>query len=111
LNEEAGSYPTTPTTDGSAILTWNFAQAGLVQQVSVGAASAESTRSVDIEIRTVNGRWIRVAHADGAVGEGQRTPFLLTVLKQPVTATAMRVVITGTGTAQVHDAHALGTAS
>jgi hypothetical protein len=111
LNEEAGSYPTTPTTDGSAILTWNFAQAGLVQQVSVGAASAESTRSVDIEIRTIDGRWIRVAHADGAVGEGQRTPFLLTVLKQPVTATAMRVVITGTGTAQVHDAHALGTAS
>ena len=111
LDEEAGSYPTTPTTNGSATLTWNFAHAGQVQQASVGAASAETTRSVDIELRTVDGRWIRVAHAAGPVGEGQRTPFLLTVLKQPVTATAMRVVITGTGTAQVHDGHALGTAS
>jgi hypothetical protein len=82
-----------------------------VKQASVGAASAETTRSVDIELRTVDGRWIRVAHASGPVGEGQRTAFLLTVLKQPITATAMRVVITGTGTAQVHDAHSLGAAS
>ena len=111
LDEEAGSYPTTPTTDGTATLTWNFAQPGQVQQVSVGAASATTTRAVDVEIRTLDGRWVRVAHADGPVGEGHRTPFLLTVLTKPITATAMRVVITGTGTAQVHDAHALGTAS
>ena len=111
LDEEAGSYPSTPTMEGSATLTWHFARAGRVQQVSVGAASAETTRAVDIEIRTVDGRWIHVAHAAGPVGEGQRTPFLLAVLKQPVTATAMRVVVTGTGTAQVHDAHALGMAS
>lgn len=111
LNEEAGSYPTTPVTDGAATFTWNFPVPGQVQQVSVGAASADTTSAVDIEIQTVDGRWIRVAHADGPVGEGRRTPYLLTVLKQPVTATAMRVRITGTGMAQVHDAHALGTAS
>jgi hypothetical protein len=111
LDEDAGSYPTTPVTAGSATMTWNFARPALVQQVSVGAARADSTSAVDIEIRTLDGHWIRVAHADGAVGEGQRTPYLLTVLKQPVTATAMRVRISGTGTAQVHDTHALGTGS
>jgi hypothetical protein len=108
LNEEAGDYPTLPAIDGTATLTWDFPQAATVSTASIGSAFATtSTSHVQLQLKDLAGQWVTVATAQGGVGEGQETPFLLS--SKSMVATAMRAVISGTGTAQFHDVHALGT--
>ena len=111
LDEDAGLYPTAPVTGGQASFTWDFGGAGKVRQVSLSAAGADVTTQVQLELRLTDGRWLEVASAAGPVGEGRPTAFLLDVPAAPLPATAMRVRVLGSGTAQVHDVHALGTRS
>ena len=109
LHEDAGLYPTTPTAGGSATFTWDFTAPADVRQVSLGAASATATTAVTLQLRLPDGRWRTVSSARGPVGARRHTPFLLSVPATPIAATGMRVIVTGSGTAEVHDAHALGT--
>jgi hypothetical protein len=109
--ETPASYPQAPIPPGSNHVTfqWTLPDPATVTQVSLGAASADGgTTGVSISLRDPQGQWHVVSQANGPVGEGQDTPFLLDVPTGGTEATAIRVVVAGSGTAQVHDLHALG---
>lgn len=107
-----GTYVEAPAGNGAVTFSWSWAAPTPVVQVSVGAAGSEegSTTGVDVELRTAGGRWLRVASAGGAVGEGGKTPFLLVSPPGAPRATALRVTVRGTGTLSAVDVHALGQA-
>ena len=110
--EAAGVYPqaTVPAGADAVTFQWDFSSASHVTQVSLGAAAASAgTTGVTVQLRDELGQWHTVASAPGAVGEGTRTPYLLSVPAGGTDATAISVTVHGTGLAQLHDVHALGT--
>jgi hypothetical protein len=98
------------TPNGVTTLEWNWNELAQVTQVGVGeAASAGSTTSVVLQLRGSNGTWRTVAASRSAVGdEKEAAPYLLASLPAGSQATAMRLVITGTGAPAAADVHALG---
>jgi hypothetical protein len=105
--------PQAPIPAGSSSVTFQWALRGAskVTQVSLGAAGASAgTSGVSVRLMDAQGRWHVVGTAAGAVGEGARTPFLLTVPSAGMEATAVSVTVRGAGLAEVHDLHALGIA-
>ena len=109
--DPGGPYPIVTPVGGEAVVTWDWARAVPVAQVSLGLVTAPSghVRRVSVELRTTSGAWEDVAAAPGAVGDGGVVPFLL-VHTAPRTATAMRVVVDTDSDRPVYvlDAHALG---
>jgi hypothetical protein len=97
-------------TDGdAATLTWSWARPRSLTQLSVAAVTAGSgpTTSAALEWRDPAGAWHRGAAADGAVGPGTATPWLLWRPAAPVPATAVRVVAAGGPGVRAEEVHAL----
>jgi hypothetical protein len=96
------------------VIEYDWGAPRTVQQVSVGEAAltGSPTSSVEVDLRAPDGRWLSVARANSAVGDGPgRAPYLLATFANGSEATAMRVVVTGTqpgATASVSDVAALG---
>jgi hypothetical protein len=109
--EAAGS-----TSDGSHLIVWNWGGPKVVDQVSLGEArlSDGTTTGVELQLRRTDGAWTDVAKASAPVGDGEgAAPYLLAKFPNGQTATAMRLVLSGTGSLgpyDVQDAHALGQA-
>ena len=93
----------------AATLTWSWAQPRPLTQLTVAAVTAGSsaTTSAALEWRDTAGEWHRVAAADGPVGPGTATPWLLWRPAVPVPATAVRVVATGGPGIRADEVHAL----
>ncbi len=109
--DNPGTVPSTLAVAGTGVLTWDWGGAATVRQVSVGAAGAVSgpTAGVRVELRLPSGAWTSVAAAGTAVGDIPGTaPFLLASFPQGITATALRVIIQGSGQVSAMDVHALG---
>jgi 4-amino-4-deoxy-L-arabinose transferase-like glycosyltransferase len=106
--------PADLSTGGSRVVEWDWGTSRVVDQVSLGQAQFAdgSTSSVDVQLRQPDGDWQVVARATGPVGDGKGDiPYLLTTFPKGQTATAMRVVMSGTGSTSpldIEDAHALG---
>jgi hypothetical protein len=98
------------TPNGVTTFEWNWNDLAPVTQVTVGqAASARSTMSVLLQLRGSDATWRTVAASRSAVGdEKDAAPYLLASLPAGSQATAMRLVITGTGAPAAADVHALG---
>jgi hypothetical protein len=108
--DPAGSYPTIQTVDGQASLTWTWSRPSQVSQVSLSAAAPTdgTLASLRIEARTTDGGWQTIAASGGPLGDGSSVPYLLAHLPRPLTTTAVRVTVAGTGTIGIHDLHVLG---
>jgi hypothetical protein len=110
----AGVRPLNLTSAAGSTMEYDWPVPRTIQQVSVGEAAfvGTPTTSVEIDLRTTAGRWMRVAGAASAVGDGRGdTPYLLATLANGTTATGMRIVVSGTqpeASASVSDAAALG---
>jgi hypothetical protein len=104
------SAPQRTTVNGVSAVEWDWIVPARVTQVSVGdAATAGRTTSVVLQLRAASGGWQTVAQAAAAVGgAGSRAPYLLADLPAAPEATALRLLITGTGTPATADVHALG---
>lgn len=61
-----------------------------------------------IELLGPDGTWHPIAAAPRPVGATQATRYLVAHFPQPTVATAVRVVISAQGTAEVQDLHVLG---
>jgi hypothetical protein len=101
---------------GSQAVEWDWGGPKVVDQASVGEArlSGGATTAVEVQLRQPDGAWTTVAKAAAAVGDGKgAAPYLLTTFPKGQLATAMRVVVSGSGAlgpSSVQDAHALGPA-
>jgi hypothetical protein len=115
-NLNAGVQPRSSSSAASSVIEYDWGGPRTVQQVSIGEATstATPTTSVQVELRTAAGRWLNVAGAHSAVGDGPgRAPYLLATFPDGRVATGLRVVVTGTQTeasasASVSDVAALG---
>ena len=92
---------------------WLLAQPEAVTQVSIGqaAALAGPTTSVRMEVEEPGGRWVTLASAPSAVGDGAGRPFLVATPAHPLVVTGLRVVVTGPGAgagAAISDAAMIG---
>jgi hypothetical protein len=111
--DHPGSAATTATHAGSGSLTWSIGADRSISQVSVGEAGLVTgiAHGVDLQIEEAGSRWVTVAAAPSAVGDGpNRSPFLLATLPPGTRARAVRVVVHGSGQAIVLDVNALGPA-
>jgi len=116
----AAGTETTATAGAARVTEWDWGGSEPVTQVSVGeAGSPGSTTSVLVQLQGANGVWRTVTGADSAVGDGAGVaPYLLASLPSGTQATALRVVISGSGGASgpgaaagspgPADVHALG---
>ena len=101
------------TSAGVATYQWTWASPSAIRQVSAGEAAftgpGSSTTKVTLEIEVAPGRWMAVASASSAVGDGSGyAPFLLASAPDLPPATGLRVVLEGHGPATaVGDVHAL----
>jgi hypothetical protein len=93
-----------------ATFEWDWASLAPLTQVSVGeAASAGSTTSVVLQLRGADDRWRTVSESRSAVGDGNAAaPYLLASLPPATEASALRLVISGSGAPAFADVHALG---
>ncbi len=103
---------------GSAtILEWAWGKPSPVDQVTVGEAAFDSggTASVSVELQRPDGVWSVADSAFSPVGdEKAAAPYLLARFPAGDTATALRVVMSGSGSGgpySIDDVHALGPAS
>jgi hypothetical protein len=111
-SEHPGAAVATSATNGVGVINWTWQQPTTIEQVSVGAAGADSepTSSVSVELLTPSGSWVVAASTAGSVGDAKgAAPYLLAQLGHGVVATAMRVVIHGQGLVSAEDVHALAT--
>jgi hypothetical protein len=98
----------------SRVVEWNWGSPRAVDQISLGQAQFAdgSTSSVEVQLLQPDGAWRVVASAGGPVGDGKGDiPYLLTTFPKGQRATAMRVVMSGTGSTSpldIQDAHVLG---
>jgi Dolichyl-phosphate-mannose-protein mannosyltransferase len=98
-----------PSRQGKANFTWPFAGLEQVSQVSVGAVSStDVVSSVRVQLEGIDGTWRTVATTSGRVGDGGAAPYQLTLLGHAVWASALRVSVTTSGTAQVAYVNAIG---
>jgi hypothetical protein len=101
---------------GSQVLEWDWGGSKVVDQVSVGEArlTGGTTTAVAVQLRRPDGGWTVVANVSAPVGDGKgAAPYLLATFPTGQMATAMRVVLSGSGSLGpdgVQDAHALGQA-
>ncbi len=109
-DDPAGTSPATETVGGRAVMTWSWGGPAAVSQISLGGAGGKpaTTTSVMIELLGPDGTWHPIAAAPGPVGATQATRYLVAHFPQPTVATAVRVVISAQGTAEVQDLHVLG---
>jgi hypothetical protein len=116
LADAVGSMaPRTTTTANTKTLEWDWATPRAIDQVTIGEAAADgaATTSVTVELRQPDGAWEVVSRAGSPVGDGAAVPYLLASLARPVTANALRVIVTAATPAasvNVADVHALGPA-
>ncbi len=102
---------------GLQVVQWDWGESKVVDQVSLGEArlSNGTTTAVEVQLLQPDGTWTVVAKASAPVGDGKgAAPYLLATFPRGQMATAMRVVVSGTGSLgpyDVQDAHALGQAS
>jgi hypothetical protein len=105
-----GTLPATLATGGAGALTWDWSRPAMVRQVSVGEAGAAvgTVDGVSIELRQPSGSWVAVAGTGSGVGDlPDDAPFLMAALPGGMVATALRVVIGGSGQVSALDVHAL----
>ncbi len=116
LADAVGSVaPRTTRTATTTTLEWDWGAPRPIDQVTIGEAAADGapTTSVTVELRQPDGGWEVVARAGAPVGDGAAAPYLLASLARPVTAGALRLVVTTATPAalvNVADVHALGPA-
>jgi hypothetical protein len=112
----AGVNEANSSSAGSQVVEWDWGSTKVVDQVSLGEArlSGGTTTAVEVQLRQPDGTWSMVAKASAPVGDGKgAAPYLLATFPKGQLATAMRVVVSGTGALGangVQDAHALGQA-
>jgi hypothetical protein len=118
LSDLTGSIiPADSTVGGSRVVEWYWGTPKIVDQVSLSQArfAEGSTTAVQVELLQPDGAWKVVASARGPVGDLKgAVPYLLASFAEGQTATAMRVVMSGTGSASaldIQDAHTLGRSS
>ena len=112
----ASATPALLTSGGTtATARWLLPRPEPVSQVSIGQAAAlvGPTTDVRVQVERPDGRWVTLASATSAVGDGAaaRAPFLLATPARPLLAVALRVIVTGPGAAagaQVTDAAMIG---
>jgi hypothetical protein len=94
---------------GATTLTWSWGTPRPLTQLTADAvaAGAGGTASAALEWRDPSGAWHRAACAPGAVGPGAGTPWLVWRPAVPVTATAVRAVVTGGSGVRAGEVHAL----
>jgi hypothetical protein len=94
---------------GATTLTWSWGTPRPLTQLTADAvaAGAGGTASAALEWRDPSGAWHRAASAPGAVGPGAGTPWLVWRPAVPVTATAVRAVVTGGSGVRAGEVHAL----
>ncbi len=99
------------------MIEWDWGAPEAVDQVSLGEArfADGSTTAVEMELLQPDGVWKVVTSATGPVGDGKgAAPYLLAAFPNGQLATAMRVIVSGTGSVgslAIQDAHALGRSS
>jgi hypothetical protein len=107
--------PASSSANGSTVVHWDWGRPLTVDQVTVGEAAftAGPTASVEVDLQHPDGSWTVAARTASPVGdERAAAPYLLATFPDGETATAMRVVVSGSGgTVNVEDVHALGPAS
>jgi hypothetical protein len=107
--------PASSSANGSTVVQWDWGRPLTVDQVTVGEAAftAGPTASVEVDLQHPDGSWTVAARTASPVGdERAAAPYLLATFPDGETATAMRVVVSGSGgTVNVEDVHALGPAS
>lgn len=113
LTDELASIgPVWSSPGGVSSVEWAWSGSRSLRQVSVGEAGLAQgrTSSVELDVRSPDGTWQVAARSLSAVGDGKgAAPFLLASYDQGRPATAIRVVVKGTGgLASVDDVSALG---
>jgi len=107
LGDHAGSAPTTTVgPGGEGVITWSWARARNISQVSLGEAGvlatgrpqlgslvAGATAGVAVQMETPAGVWRTIRSAPGAVGDHGSAPYLLDQLPHPTEARGLRVVV------------------
>jgi hypothetical protein len=94
---------------GVSIIEWDWATPAAVSQVSVGeAGSTLSTSHVALQVRDAGGTWRTLAAAPSGVGDAVRSAPYLLASPGGAKATAVRLLISGTGRPEAADVHALG---
>ncbi len=94
-----GATETTVAMGADRVWEWDWRTPRAVTQVSVAAAGrAGATTGVTVQILGADGTWQTVAASRTAVGDGPgATPYLLASLPATAEATAVRVVVAGSG--------------
>jgi hypothetical protein len=115
LSDAVGSTgPRTAVSGSTTTLEWDWRTTRAIDQVSVGEAAVQGalTKSVTVELRRPDGAWDVLTSAASAVGDGPpAAPYLLARLASPVSADALRVVVSApipNVGVTVADVHALG---
>jgi hypothetical protein len=114
---ESATVPSTAAAGTTSTVEWNWGTDESVSQVSAGEVGLRGAgvASVALQLRVPSGAWHTVARAASAVGDGRgAAPYLLAQLPSGMVASAMRVVVTSSGSSpgpgqlSVADVHALG---
>jgi hypothetical protein len=95
----AAATKTSSASEAGRVWEWDWGTPRTVTQVSVGEAGrAGTTTAVTLQILQVDGAWHTVAASRAALGDGPNVaPYLLATLPAGTEATAVRVVIAGSG--------------
>jgi hypothetical protein len=103
-----GSGSTGATAGGTA-QTWTWSRPRQLTQLSLGGATAATGEATAVRLEWSDraGHWHTAGSANGPVGAGDRTPFLLWHPDRPVAATGVRVVVQGGDGIRTADVHAL----